>query len=179
MRLRRRDSRLAPDLLGSFRRSLLLKGSQAHDLLDGLQGACQPLGHFRGHQRDLLQHVYIDLMTRISDETPDERAERLLADRTHFQLSPDAWGRVGRDHGSGGTAEPETREGLLGSLRHPRSTWRRCAIRDRASLSVRLRSATLLDSSQEVGRTGGLWGRPETSRACRSSRQTQRGGAVE
>lgn len=30
-------------------------------------------------------------MTRISDETPVERAERLLADRTRFQLSPDAW----------------------------------------------------------------------------------------
>jgi uncharacterized protein (DUF1778 family) len=30
-------------------------------------------------------------MTRISDETPEERAERLLADRTRFRLSPDAW----------------------------------------------------------------------------------------
>lgn len=35
--------------------------------------------------------VKIDLMTRMSDETPDERAERLLAGRTHFRLSPDAW----------------------------------------------------------------------------------------
>jgi uncharacterized protein (DUF1778 family) len=30
-------------------------------------------------------------MTRTSDETPDEGAERLLADRTYFQLSPDGW----------------------------------------------------------------------------------------
>jgi uncharacterized protein (DUF1778 family) len=30
-------------------------------------------------------------MTRISDETPEERAERLLADRTRSRLSPDAW----------------------------------------------------------------------------------------
>jgi uncharacterized protein (DUF1778 family) len=30
-------------------------------------------------------------MTRTSNEAPDERAERLLADCTHFQLSPDAW----------------------------------------------------------------------------------------
>jgi uncharacterized protein (DUF1778 family) len=30
-------------------------------------------------------------MTRTSDETPGERVERLLADRTHFQLFPDAW----------------------------------------------------------------------------------------
>jgi uncharacterized protein (DUF1778 family) len=30
-------------------------------------------------------------MTRISDETPDERAERLLADRARFRLSPEAW----------------------------------------------------------------------------------------
>lgn len=41
--------------------------------------------------RDPLRHVYIDLMTRISDEAPDERAERLLADRTSFRLSADAW----------------------------------------------------------------------------------------
>jgi hypothetical protein len=37
------------------------------------------------------QRVYIDLMTRTSDETTSERAERLLADGTRFQLSPDAW----------------------------------------------------------------------------------------
>lgn len=30
-------------------------------------------------------------MTRTSDETPSDRAERLLADRTRFQLPPDAW----------------------------------------------------------------------------------------
>jgi uncharacterized protein (DUF1778 family) len=30
-------------------------------------------------------------MTRRSDETPDERAERLLADRTNIRLSPGAW----------------------------------------------------------------------------------------
>jgi hypothetical protein len=47
-----------------------------------------------GLNRDLArgrQRVYIHLMTRTSDETPSERAERLRADRTHFQLSPDAW----------------------------------------------------------------------------------------
>jgi len=37
------------------------------------------------------QRVYIHLMTRTSDETPSDRAERLLADRTRFQLPPDAW----------------------------------------------------------------------------------------
>jgi hypothetical protein len=37
------------------------------------------------------QHVYIGHMTRTNDETPSERAERLLADRTGFQLPPDAW----------------------------------------------------------------------------------------
>lgn len=31
-------------------------------------------------------------MTRTSDETPSERAKRLLAGRTRIQLSPDAWG---------------------------------------------------------------------------------------
>ena len=30
-------------------------------------------------------------MTRTCDEKPSERAERLLADRTRFQLPPDAW----------------------------------------------------------------------------------------
>jgi uncharacterized protein (DUF1778 family) len=30
-------------------------------------------------------------MARTSDETRNERAERLLADRTRFQLPPDAW----------------------------------------------------------------------------------------
>jgi uncharacterized protein (DUF1778 family) len=30
-------------------------------------------------------------MTRTNDETASERAERLLADRTRFQLSPAAW----------------------------------------------------------------------------------------
>jgi uncharacterized protein (DUF1778 family) len=30
-------------------------------------------------------------MTRTSDETTSERAERLLADSTRFQLPPDAW----------------------------------------------------------------------------------------
>ncbi|MBS1862166.1 MAG: DUF1778 domain-containing protein [Actinobacteria bacterium] len=30
-------------------------------------------------------------MTRTDDETPNERAERLLADRTGFRLSSDAW----------------------------------------------------------------------------------------
>jgi uncharacterized protein DUF1778 len=47
-----------------------------------------------GLNRDLAsdrQRVYIDRMTRINDETTSERAERLLADRTRFQLAPDAW----------------------------------------------------------------------------------------
>jgi uncharacterized protein (DUF1778 family) len=30
-------------------------------------------------------------MTRTSDETTSERAERLLADHTRIQLPPDAW----------------------------------------------------------------------------------------
>jgi uncharacterized protein (DUF1778 family) len=30
-------------------------------------------------------------MTRTSDETPNERTGRLLADRTRFQLPSDAW----------------------------------------------------------------------------------------
>lgn len=38
------------------------------------------------------RRVYIDLMTRTSDETPrDSAAARLLVDRTRFQLSPNAW----------------------------------------------------------------------------------------
>jgi hypothetical protein len=48
-----------------------------------------------GLNRDLAsgrQRVYIHLMTRANDETTSERAERLLADRTRFQLSSDAWG---------------------------------------------------------------------------------------
>jgi hypothetical protein len=47
-----------------------------------------------GLNRDLArdrQRVYIDLMTRTSDETPSERAERLHADRARFQLPPDSW----------------------------------------------------------------------------------------
>jgi len=47
-----------------------------------------------GLNRDLTsdrQRVYIDRMTRVNDETTSERAERLLADRTRFQLPPDAW----------------------------------------------------------------------------------------
>jgi hypothetical protein len=47
-----------------------------------------------GLNRDLArdrQRVYRDLMTRNSDETTSERAERLLADRKRFQLPPDAW----------------------------------------------------------------------------------------
>ena len=47
-----------------------------------------------GLNRDLAsdrQRVYIPLMTPTSDETTSERTERLLADRTRFQLSPDAW----------------------------------------------------------------------------------------
>lgn len=48
----------------------------------------------RGLNRDLAsdrQRVYIHLMTRTSGETASERAERLLADRTRFQLPPGAW----------------------------------------------------------------------------------------
>jgi hypothetical protein len=47
-----------------------------------------------GLNRDLAsdrQRVYIHLMARTSDETTSERTERLLADRTRFQLPPDAW----------------------------------------------------------------------------------------
>lgn len=47
-----------------------------------------------GLNRDMAsdrQRVYIDRMMRTSDETPSERAERLLADCTRFQLPPDAW----------------------------------------------------------------------------------------
>jgi hypothetical protein len=47
-----------------------------------------------GLNRDLAsdrQRVYIHLMTRINYGRPSERAERLLADRTRFQLPPDAW----------------------------------------------------------------------------------------
>jgi hypothetical protein len=47
-----------------------------------------------GLNRDLAsdrQHVYIHLMARTSDETTSERTKRLLADRTRFQLPPDAW----------------------------------------------------------------------------------------
>jgi hypothetical protein len=47
-----------------------------------------------GLNRDLVsdrQRVYIHLMARTNDEIPSERAERLLADRTHFQFLPDAW----------------------------------------------------------------------------------------
>jgi hypothetical protein len=40
---------------------------------------------------NLSQHVYIGHMARTNDETPSERAEHLLADRTGFQLPPDAW----------------------------------------------------------------------------------------
>jgi uncharacterized protein (DUF1778 family) len=40
------------------------------------------------------QRVYIHFMTRTSDETRSERAERLLADRTRFQLPPDAWDQL-------------------------------------------------------------------------------------
>ena len=50
-----------------------------------------------GLNRDLAierQRVYIHLMTRTSDETTSERAERLLADRTRFQLPPDAWSEL-------------------------------------------------------------------------------------
>jgi hypothetical protein len=47
-----------------------------------------------GLNRDLAsdrQRVYIHLMTRTSDETPSDRSERLLGDRTRFHLPPDAW----------------------------------------------------------------------------------------
>lgn len=50
-----------------------------------------------GLNRDLAsdrQRVYIHLVTRINHETPSERAERLLADRTRFQLSPEAWNEL-------------------------------------------------------------------------------------
>src|ERR1700759_3956304 len=40
---------------------------------------------------NLSQRVYIGHMARTNDETPSERAEHLLADRTGFQLPPDAW----------------------------------------------------------------------------------------
>jgi uncharacterized protein (DUF1778 family) len=40
------------------------------------------------------QRVYIHLMTRTSEETTSDRAERLLADRARFQLPPDAWGEL-------------------------------------------------------------------------------------
>ena len=46
-----------------------------------------------GLNRDMAsdrQRVYIHLMTRTSDETTSERTERQLADRTRFQLPPDA-----------------------------------------------------------------------------------------
>lgn len=66
-----------------------------------------------GLNRDLAsdrQGVYIHLMTRTSDRTPSERAELLLAGRTRFRMSPDAWGRICRVHGSGIEAETKTRE---------------------------------------------------------------------
>jgi hypothetical protein len=50
-----------------------------------------------GLNRDLASdrhRVYIDLMTRPSDETTSERTERFLAARTRFQLSPDAWNEL-------------------------------------------------------------------------------------
>jgi hypothetical protein len=50
-----------------------------------------------GLNRDLASdghRVYIHLMTRTYDEKPSGRAERLLADRTRFQLPPDAWGEL-------------------------------------------------------------------------------------
>jgi hypothetical protein len=50
-----------------------------------------------GLNRDLAsdrQRVYIPLMTRTNDEIPSERAERLLADRTRFHLSPEAWDQL-------------------------------------------------------------------------------------
>lgn len=50
-----------------------------------------------GLNRDLASdrhRVYIHLMSRTSNETTSERAERLLADRRRFQLPPDAWGEL-------------------------------------------------------------------------------------
>jgi hypothetical protein len=40
---------------------------------------------------NLSQRVYIGHMARTNDEAPSERAEHLLADRTGFQLPPEAW----------------------------------------------------------------------------------------
>lgn len=40
------------------------------------------------------QRVYIHLMGRTNHETTSERAERLLANCTRFQLPPDAWAQL-------------------------------------------------------------------------------------
>ncbi len=41
-----------------------------------------------------MQRDYIDPMANTRDEKPRREAERLLADRTRFQLSPDAWAEL-------------------------------------------------------------------------------------